>query len=199
MDKDFVFTQGNQPNGLNNEHEIRILVCFILNSVGVPVTFTQLNHALQLEGLVNYFEFAQSISKLTNSGHITAVNVKGEKEQCLMLSDLGKRAAINFEKSIPLAVREKALKSTKDCVLRQKIESDNKVRIDKTIDGFKITLTIPDVGTDLMKLCLFVPTLDLCNKIKDRFLIDPTICYRGVIEILTDEHLPETNMTEILG
>ncbi len=193
-----VFTEGNQPGGLNSEHEIRILICFVLNSVGVPITFTQLNHAFQTEGIVNYFELAQSIGRLLHSGHILESATKSDEKK-LMLTDLGAKTAITFEKSIPLSIREKALKATRDNLLRQRRECENQVRIEKTEDGYQMTMTIPDVGTDLMSLSIFVPTLSLCNKIKAQFLADPTICYRGVIELLTGERLPDAKITDVLG
>lgn len=193
-----VFTEGNQPGGLGCEHEIRILICYVLGSIGVPMTFTQLNHAFQSEGIVNYFELAQSVSRLLHSGHLVE-SASGAEEKKLMLTDLGAKTAVTFEKSIPLSIREKALKATRDNLLRQRIECENQVRIQKTSDGYQMTLTIPDVGTDLMSLSLFVPTLALCNKIKAQFLADPTICYRGVIEILTGERLPDAKITDVLG
>lgn len=53
--------------------------------------------------------------------------------------------------------------------------------------GYVITLEIPDIGASLMKLSLFVPTKELCEQVKRRFLNDPQLTYKGVIALVTGD------------
>lgn len=196
---DDIFTQGNKPGSINSAQELRIVICYLLQKIGCPVTFNQLNHALQSDGLVNYFEFAQNISRLLASGHIEYQEQEGYDEQVMVLTDLGIKTADTFGSRIPPSIKERGIRAIQNCLLQNRIQIENKVLIEKTLDGYQITLTIPDVGTDLMSLKLFVPSLDICNIIKEQFLADPTICYRAVIELLTGERIDEDGIDNVLG
>ena len=54
------FTAGVKMGGLTNDTEIRILLCYLIKSVG-PVTREAMEAALLQEELVNYFEFVLSL------------------------------------------------------------------------------------------------------------------------------------------
>lgn len=76
------FVGGIQPGGLTNDFEVKILICFLLdslkkNSHGAALSdgeqpglsFDELNEIFQETGLVNYFEFAESMSELEKTEH----------------------------------------------------------------------------------------------------------------------------------
>lgn len=175
------FTAGIEHGGLTTEFEIRILICYLLEKIGQPMTFGQMNDALQSEGLVNYFEYAEAVAQLTASGHL----VPGEGGYAL--SDLGRRTALTFERDLPLSVREKAVNSARQSLLRQRIERENRVETQKVENGYLLTMRICDGESDLMRVSLFVPTEQRCRQIRERFLSDPTSLYRGVVALLLDE------------
>ena len=57
------FTAGVKMGGLTNDTEIRILLCYLIKSVG-PVTREAMEAALLQEELVNYFEFVGALNDL---------------------------------------------------------------------------------------------------------------------------------------
>ncbi len=190
-----IFTKGNKPGGINSSGELRMVICYILNELeksSSEITFDKLNYALQSDGLVNYFEFAQGLSRLHSSGHIEYISSR-DNEQVLKLTDLGVKTAVTFASDIPVTIRERSLNAVQSCLLKSRIQVENKVLIEEVEDGYTVTLTIPDVGTDLMKLTLFAPTLDVCNLMKDRFLDDPAVSYSLLLELLTGENLNDKN------
>ena len=192
------FTAGIDPGGLTNDYEIKILVCYILEKIKRHMTFSEINYILQSEGLANYFEYAEAISELLSSGHIVDIS-QGEGEQRFRLSDLGVKTARTFEKNIPLSVREKSMRAAEEYYLRQRIEKENQVKIEKVSDGYRLSLCFSDSGSDLLNLSLFVTTEKECEQIKKRFLCDPTIFYRGIIALVTgDEHTVHTILQETL-
>lgn len=177
------FTAGIERGGLTTEFEIKILLCYLLEQIGQPMTFAQMNDALQAEGLVNYFEYAEAVGQLTASGHLC------QQQGGYGLTDLGRRTAVTFERDLPLSVREKAVASARQSLLRQRLERENKVEYHKVDDGYMLTLRILDVGSDLLSLSLFLPTAERCQQIRERFLSDPTQLYRGVVALLIDEEM----------
>lgn len=189
MDKD-VFTAGIERGGLTTEFEIRMLVCWLLSELKTPVTPTQLNFALQQEGLVNYFELTRAVALLLASGHLIE-SAPTDGERPMTVTALGEEAARTFARDLPLTAREKALSSAKESLLRERMARENRVDIVETDDGFRLDLAMFDIGSDLMSLSIYAPTRSLCEEMKRRFLGDPTLLYRAVVAILTGERLED--------
>ena len=49
------FTEGVRPGSVTTSHEVMILICYLMEQAGQPVSFKELNTALQSQELVNYF------------------------------------------------------------------------------------------------------------------------------------------------
>ena len=64
-----VFRAGVEPGGLTMDYEIKILICYILRSLGHPMPISALIEVFVSEGIGNYFEAASAASGLVKSGH----------------------------------------------------------------------------------------------------------------------------------
>lgn len=191
-----VFTAGVERGGLTTDHEIRLLVCWLINKIKTPVGLTRLNNALQQDGLVNYFELARAVGQLLSSGHLSEVQDGEQGEKPMTVTELGQKAAESFERAIPLSVREKSLAALRENLLRERLEQENRVEIQPLSNGFRLELGITDVGNDLLNLSLYVPTRELCEQMKRRFLSDPTVIYHAVVSALTGEEFDTSSLRE---
>lgn len=180
-----VFTEGIAHGGLTTDYEIRILICWLLEKVRIPVTVSQLSGSLLGERLVNYFEVTRAVSQLLESGHIEEIEREGEK--ALILTELGKKTSQTFYKTVALSVREKAVDALSQCVLQDRFAKENRTEIVETEDGFRLELSLNDVGNDLMTLSLYAPSREICETMRKRFLTDPTKLYRLVLSSLMGE------------
>ena len=63
-------------------------------------------------------------------------------------------------------------------------------------DGYKVTMCIADIGSDLMSLTLFLPREEDCEQVRERFYSDPASLYRGVIALLTGDDGTVRNILE---
>lgn len=181
------FAAGIEPGGLTMGHEIKILVCFLLDGIKERMTLAQINEALLKKGLVNYFELADAVSELLVSGHIVISDTNSKDEEYYSLTDKGAATACEFGHTLPLAVREKALSAAVNLLQRQKYEAENVATVDKVKDGFIVNLVISDIGSDLMNLSLFMPTLEEAEAVRRQFIIDPMLAYKGVLALLTGD------------
>ena len=184
MDDVNFFREGVAPGGLQSGIEVKILICYLLKSVKTPLTKDQMTNVFLENGLVNYFELSKSLKELVQSKHIQ-MNLKGEEEE-YTIPDLGKETALSLERSLPFSVRDKALCSALKLLARIKRETENKVEISKSEDGYHICLRILDVGSDLLNLTLLVPDRMQAERVKDAFLENPQSVYEGVLSLLTN-------------
>lgn len=176
------FSEGVRPGGVTTSPQIIILVCYMMARAGQPVSLEQLCNALLRQELVNYFEFANAAEYMIKSGHLVATG-----EELYTLSPLGQQTADTFESGLPAAVRDRAVGALQNILKLLRRQEENRVSIVKTDDGWKLSLTITDVGTDLMSVSIFMPTEEECEAIRKRFLNDPTTIYKGVFALLTGD------------
>lgn len=182
------FTAGVEPGGLTHGYEIKILVCYLLREISDGMTFTQINDALLHRGLVNYFELANALSDLVESKHLTCEDCDGSQEDTIyQLTALGEETAETFSPTLPASVKEKAISCARHQILRKKIASSNHANIRKEEDGYIVDMTICDIGSDLLSLSLFMPTEHEAEQVRQHFLSDPLLTYKGVLALLTGD------------
>lgn len=180
------FTAGIRPGGLTEGREIRILICHILTELGEPMSFDEMTEAVLADGTANYFEFADALSELRESGCVVAIRTESGINK-YTVTDKGKAAAKTLEGNLPLSIREKSAETAKDIILRRRLEKENLVTITKTEDGYKIHIRVTDIGTDLMDLSLFMPTREQALAVKEKFLSNPADAYLGVLKSLSEK------------
>lgn len=194
------FVGGIQPGGLTNDFEVKILICFLLdslkkNSPGAALSdgeqpglsFDELNEIFQETGLVNYFEFAESMSELEKTEHIRRqMTLDGEKE-IFVITEVGSITAQTFQKTLPLTVREKTLETARHLTEVQKCMDEVDVNYHPVSDGYILQLTIRDIGSDLLNLNVFLPTEEECILVKEHIQNDPAEVYSRILTALIEK------------
>ena len=178
------FVGGIKKGGLTSGFEIKVLICYLIHALDMPVTFEQLYDAICEN--VNYFEYANAVGELTQAGSIILEDTDNEKGT-FKLTDSGIRTAQEFSRSVPLSVRDDALDTANRKIRGKKLREENTVTYRKVEDGYALTMTIKDIGTDLLSLTVFLPTEKECIQTEQRFREDPLRVYRGVISLLVGE------------
>ena len=182
------FRAGVEPGGLTTDYEIKILICHVLKHIERPMPVSALIELFVGEGIGNYFEAASAAAALVKSGDWVEYGT-GVAFPTLCDAALAKRpdesAAGTFEKTLPLSVREKAVDAANRYFIRRERRAHNKAEVQKADDGYLLTLTITDVGSDLLKLTILLPDEETCGRIRERFLDDPIVVYKGVVASLT--------------
>ena len=118
------FDEGINLGGIRSKNEIRILICYLINSVKTPVSKEIILESLQKDGLANYFEASACFDELIKKEHIKPVDEKN-----FVLNSGGELISSQLSSTIPLTVREKALFSALSLIEQQKKDKENKVEI----------------------------------------------------------------------
>lgn len=184
------FTQGIRPGGLTDSYEVTVLVCYILDQVSQPLTHEQLEETILKDGLANYFEFAQAFGRLQQEGHIIAETC-GDRKERFRLSEEGAKAARIFYDSLPASVRRMAAEAARIALLRQRRENEILTEVEKTADGYKLTIRMTDIGSDLLAVSLFLPTREECDAVQKRFRSDPAFIYQSILGLMLGEKGPD--------
>ncbi len=179
------FAGGIEIGGLRNMLDIKILICYILKSVKVPMKRAQICDTLQKTGLVNYFDTNAAIDELLENGTVCEEEYMGEPH--INVTALGGDSATALENTLLPGVRDKAVKTALNIVARARSERENKVVITKKDDSCDVTFQIESNGEMLLSLTLNVADVLQAEQLKDGFLDDPGALYTDIIERLIGE------------
>lgn len=194
------FVGGIQPGGLTNDFEVKILICFLLDSLkknspgaALPdgeqpgLSFDEINEIFQETGLVNYFEFAESMSELEKTEHIRRQMTPDGEKEIFVITEVGSITAQTFQKTLPLTVREKTLETARHLTEVQKCMDEVDVNYHPVSDGYILQLTIRDIGSDLLNLNVFLPTEEECILVKENIQNDPAEVYSRILTALIEK------------
>lgn len=179
------FAGGIEFGGLRSMLEIKILICYILDSVKTPMTRNQICDVLQKTGLVNFFDANSAIDELLDSNTIKEEEFVGEPH--LVVTAKGSNSAKELEKQLLPGVRDRAVKVALNTVVRARSERENTVNIKKADNGYDVTFEIESNGDKLLSLTLNVFDEWQAEQLRDGFLDDPGALYSDIINRLIGE------------
>ncbi len=176
------FTNGVEPGGLLNSREIRILVCYMLNSVDEPMDRQSIVEIIFSEGMANFFETEAAIEELVNLGNLTE-----DENGFLELTPIGKEASETLVSRLPFTIRTRAVETAVKLMTRKRRARDTRVEFQQLDTGVAVTCSIDRTEHPMMSFTLLVADLQQAELIRDRFLDDPVTMYRMMISLLSGE------------
>ena len=189
-----VFSAGVQPGGLNTSQEIKILLCYMLHTVGQPIHRDQVTDIITAGGMANYFDTEEAIEDLLRLQHLIQT-----KDRLLAPTVTGSQIGDSLSVRVPYTLRERSVKAALELLKRRQIEKDNKVEIQKDENGtVTVVCTVQDRGRPLLQVALPVADEWQAGQIKEQFLTDPAMLYKGVLGILTGDGEMKRSGTQLV-
>lgn len=183
------FTAGVKMGGLTNDTEIRILLCYLIKSVG-PVTREAMEAALLQEELVNYFEFVGALNDLVAQG----LAIEGTNGYTI--TEKGTTVAQTLSEDLPRSVRESAILAVIRIQSWVHKATQNHADIEKDGDRYRVTCTIQDKNQQhgAFTLQVTMPDAMTAEQVRDHFVACGSEIYNKVLNLLTqplsDEQRP---------
>lgn len=187
------FTAGVEPGGLNNSQEIRILLCYMLDTVGQPMSRDDVTEIILGGGMANYFDTEDAIEELIRLQHLV------EADRKIATTVTGAQIGQSLKMRVPYTLRQRSVEAALTLLKRYEVQRDNKVDIRKLEDGgYAVTCTIQDRGRDLLSVTLRVADNLQAEQIQEHFLADPSLLFRGNLAILTGDSAMRKAGTEMV-
>lgn len=176
------FTAGVEPGGLRTKNDIRVLICYLLESVGAPLSGDDIAQILQEKSLANYFEIIDAINSL-----IEKKNIRADENGHYLICETGREIAETLDTTLPLSVRDKALEAAVQTLARARNERENKVEILREEKGCRVICHISGGDLDLMEIALYVPHEKQARLVKSNFHNNPGRIYEILLNALTGQ------------
>ena len=173
------FDYGVEEGGLRDTAQVKVLICYLLQTVGGTLPRHLLDQSLQSDGLCSFWTISESLSGLLEKGMIEQKELDGTVSYTVTAQ--GESCAAELETAIPLAVRERAVKRAVALLAKAKAATQTRVEIQKGKDGYVVSFAIPDGDRELFTLRLGVADSLQAHMMKEKFLEDPVKIYREIL------------------
>lgn len=169
---------------MRTKNDVKILLCYILKCIAVPISKTSLELLFQNTALANFFEVGDALSSLNDAG-LLSVTGGDDGDVYYSLTDEGVYASDNLETDIPLSTRRLAVNAALEIIAKEKTKRYTEAKIEKLNKGYHVILSIKDGDTVMMQTVLYAADSIQANAVCDSFTADPSKLYSGIIDILT--------------
>ena len=173
---------------IHDKLDIKLLVLYIMARAAAPIDFATLTDLSMCDSGVDYFQFAEAVSELVDSGHLE------QREEYYAITDKGRRDGANGESSLASPVRRRC--DQRLAPLNQALKRRAQVRaeVEPRPDGAQVRLSMDDDSGPLFSLALLAPSQDEGQHIANHFLRHPDRVYNGILgALLTNDNGSENN------
>ncbi len=178
------FDEGIALGGLRSKQEIRVLICYLYNSIKENMSKSVITEAIVSHELANFFEVTVAFDELAQSDKlIEDETVDGEVTY--RITENGRIVAEQLESTLAYSVKEKALKCAVELLGEKKIARENRVEIRKTESGCEVVCSVSGGDIELLRFVLYAPDEEQAEVIKKSFLSYPTAVYKTMLALMT--------------
>lgn len=189
------FDAGIEPGGLRTRSNVRLLICYILDSLKKPIKKDYVISAMQKNGIANYFELIDAFVDLRNKNNIIMTD---ETQELYTVTKTGRLIASNLGEDLPLTVRERALSAVCELLAQEQYTNENTAEIIKQKNGYVVDCHIKGGDNDLLSFQLFVPDSKQARLVKRNFQSNPEMIYKMMIAAITgNSEFAELTLEEI--
>lgn len=175
------FTAGVRPGGLTTSTEIRILLCYLLQSVGMPLSRAEIENALLSEELVNYFEMAEALGDLCEKGHL-ALNAENK----YTITESGSALAAALESDVPRSVREAAVNAVISAQAYKRKKAQHHATHEKNKNGYMVHCYIEDLGERVFSLDLYMPDELSAKAVEEKFVSRGDELFSSILSMMIE-------------
>ncbi len=180
------FDEGVVPGGIRSKTEIKILICYIYNSVKENMDKDLITQSITKDELANYFEISSAFDDLIKNGNLKESEIV-DGLQTYELTENGKLIANQLESTLAYTVKDKAYKCAVQMLFEKKKRRENKAEIIKSENGFEVMCKISGGNIELLSFTMYAPTYEQAMYLKENFYENPSSIYKTMLALMTKD------------
>ncbi len=172
--------------GLREMPDIKALILYLLKEANCVLKEGQLTDVIMADGLVEYFDYAQSVEELLIAGLIDIASL--EELSSYRITKRGLEVVGEFEKKLPHNVKATTLAALKTTLKKKQEEEDIRADIEPSRSGFTVTCTVREAGEIMFSCKVLLPDRKAAYYAAERFRENPSAYYQKIMELMLDEN-----------
>ena len=173
------------PYFTHGETKNKLILLYIADRAGAPITREQLYRTAILNSEMEYFAFTEALGDLLEDGLLTEVPKAYGK--CLGSTDLGREALSLFEKSIPQDERNRLGEYL--AAHRNEFSRETQItsRIEKADSGVTLHLLLTEADRVILSVSLAVASEEQAMRLRSRWESGSESIYNSIWDVLSEE------------
>lgn len=163
---------------IHDKLDTKLMVLYIMDRVAAPIDFATLTDLSMCDSGVDYFQFAEAVSELTDSGHLH------QQGEIYAITEKGRRACSAGESSLSPVVRQRCDQRLGPLNQALKRKAQVRAHVAEQPQGFDVYLSMDDDQGSLFTLTLLSPTREDAQRIADGYLDHPDRVYNALLSVL---------------
>lgn len=174
---------------------LNILLCYLLNKIDKPVETEQLYDITIGTGVVNFFDYQDSIDYLIKNSLIS-VSKDNSGIEFYSLEEKGRECARRLKGYAPKSYRDKLVLAALKYFAKIKAEQEIKIEYLPIENGYYIHIRCLDSDCDLMDMKLYAPDLTQAKLLGEKIMLNPAGFYGKVIELALSNEEPSYDLSD---
>lgn len=174
---------------------LNILLCYLLNKIDKPVETEQLYDITIGTGVVNFFDYQDSIDYLIKNSLIS-VSKDNSGTEFYSLEEKGRECARRLKGYAPKSYRDKLVLAALKYFAKIKAEQEIKIEYLPIENGYYIHIRCLDSDCDLMDMKLYAPDLTQAKLLGEKIMLNPAGFYGKVIELALSNEEPSYDLSD---
>lgn len=169
---------------IHDKLDIKLLVLYLLSRTAAPVDFATLTDLAMCDPGVDYFEFAEAVGELVQSGHLSL------EDDLYAVTEKGRRNGADCESSLSPVVRKKCDRLLVPLNAELRRHAQVRALVEERENGeFVLRLSLDDDTGSLLTLDLTAASRAQSEQMSEFFQAHPEEVYHGILNVLlqTDE------------
>jgi len=185
MERRNPFLQNVKKGGPTSIFDIKVMLCYLLNTLNKPISAENLLNVMLSQELVNYFEYESAMAELCDGGQVEKFTHDGE--DFYKISEQGASIVVELESSLALSLKSRVVEAAVKLLAYRQNEKENRAEIKAVDGGYNLVIEIPGEPQPLCKIELFFPERLQAQMARDGFLNDPTLTYTALLSAVTGD------------
>ena len=167
---------------IHSKLDIKLLILYLASRLAGPVDFPTLTDLTMCDDGVDYFQYAEAVSELIESGHIV------QDGEMYAITEKGIRNISASESSLSPVIRKRCDQRLLPLnnAIRRKAQVQAEVAETEAGD-WTVRLSLTDDLAPLFTLDLLAPSAETAQQIAEQFSLHPERVYNGILGVLLDD------------
>lgn len=163
---------------IHDKLDTKLLVLYIMDRAAAPIDFTTLTDLSMCDSGVDYFQFAEAVAELIDSGHLE------QHEEIYTITAKGHRTCAAGESSLSPVIRQRCDRRLAPLNQALKRQAQVRTQITEQPQGFDVHMSMDDDQGSLFSLTLLSPTREDAQRMADNFSAHPDQVYNDLLRVL---------------
>jgi len=171
---------------LREQSDIKIFILYLMERIGRPLNFVEINDIVVQNGVVRPFDFCLAFPDLLETGHVFVEEKDGT--EWYSITEIGKEATRNLSNLVLHTTREKALQNAILLLNMKKTETEYRYHIESIPDGrYLFRLFFTEKKVDIISLSVVVDTKKEAENMQVQFEHHPDMFRLALKSLLVNK------------